>query len=371
MHLPAAAVDALLHWYETEARDLPWRRTRDPYAILVSEFMLQQTRVETVLGRFESFLRRFPDLASLAAADEDEVIAEWSGLGYYRRARALHALARRVVAEHDGTLPREPTVLSKLPGIGPYTAAAVSSIAHSFPVLAVDGNVARVLCRFLSLGDDPRRPAVRRVLERAAETALGSVPAGALNQALMELGARVCSPRSPRCETCPCESWCAARHEGLEGSIPPPRPRPIEAVVEAAAVLERNGQYLMFHGQRPGVLRDMWEFPTPDSRLRIEARMPPGRCESKSRQRPMPAGCRGSSSTTSPIAAGAPDPGRPWVRCATASLRAAFAARSSAGRSGARGGPLPPRPRSTTNGSAPRTRKEAPWRPRHARSSCC
>lgn len=268
MRVPTDAVDALVRWYEVEARDLPWRRTDDPYAILVSEFMLQQTRVETVRGRFESFLHRFPDLASLAAADEDEVLAEWSGLGYYRRARALHALARRVIADHDGRLPPDPAALSELPGVGPYTAAAVSSIAYSCPVLAIDGNVARVLCRLLSVAVDPRRPATRRVLERAVAPAFDSVPAGTLNQSLMELGARVCLPRAPGCRSCPCARWCAARREGTEETIPPPRPRRVEPVVEAAAVLERDGRYLLFRGQRPGVLHAMWEFPTPDSRLR-------------------------------------------------------------------------------------------------------
>ena len=265
--LPRDAADTLMDWYAAEARDLPWRRTRDPYAILVSEVMLQQTRVETVLPRYTAFLRRFADLATLAAADIEEVLTEWSGLGYYRRARSLHAAARMVMRNHHGILPADVKALRALPGIGEYTAAAVSSIAHDLPQLAVDGNVARVLCRLMAAVDDPRFVAtVRRGLEQALEPTLKRHPPGAVNQALMELGATVCAPRRPRCEECPCEPWCTARELGIETEIPPPRPQRTINVIEAAGVLEQRGRYLMLRGQRPDVNRDMWEFPTIDSR---------------------------------------------------------------------------------------------------------
>jgi A/G-specific adenine glycosylase len=266
--LAPEAATALVEWYRRTARDLPWRRTRDPYRILVSEIMLQQTRVETVEPRFERFLQRFPDLAALAAASEHEVLAEWSGLGYYRRARNLHRLAGIVVAEYHGQLPTDVAPLRALPGIGDYTAAAVSSIARDLPHLAIDGNVERVLCRVLDIDDDPRRAATKRRLREATAAALRQHPAGTVNQALMDLGARVCIPRTPRCPECPVSDWCGARARGREATIPATRRADIVDVQEAAAVIARDGRLLLFRGQRAGTLRGMWEFPTLDSRLR-------------------------------------------------------------------------------------------------------
>jgi len=271
VNLAPESVDALVDWYRRTARDLPWRRSRDPYRILISEIMLQQTRVETVEPRFERFLERFPDLPALARADEQEVLAEWSGLGYYRRARFLHRLAQVVVAEHGGVLPVDVETLRSLPGIGDYTAAAVSSIAHDRPHLAIDGNIERVLCRLLAIADNPRRAATKRRLREAADDALRAHPAGTVNQALMDLGARVCIPRAPRCAECTVERWCAARAAGIETTIPPSRRTTIEQVEEAAVVVERDGVLLLFRGQRPGALTEMWEFPTLDSRLRPDA----------------------------------------------------------------------------------------------------
>ena len=265
--MPADLADAMLEWYGEMGRDLPWRRTRDPYAILVSEIMLQQTRVETVLGRYESFMERFPDIGALAAADVEDVLAEWSGLGYYRRARGLHALARAVVDEHGGEIPNQLDALLSLPGLGPYTAAAVGSIAFEIPALSVDGNVGRILCRLGGIEDDPRRAPVRRQLEQMVAEAMQAHPPGDLNQAIMELGARVCTPRSPRCDECPCASYCEAHALGIEELIPPSRRETVNAVTEYAAVIERDGKYLLFRGQRPTLVQDMWEFPTLDSRM--------------------------------------------------------------------------------------------------------
>jgi len=260
-------VEEMLSWYAEMGRDLPWRRTRDPYAILVSEIMLQQTRVETVLGRYESFLERFPTIADLAAAPLDDVLAEWSGLGYYRRPRGLHALAKAVVEHHDGEIPDTLEELLALPGLGPYTAAAVGSIAFGIPALSVDGNVGRIMCRLAGIEDDPRRAPVRRRLEAMAADAMRRHPPGQVNQAIMELGARVCTPRSPSCDECPCSSYCEAHALGIEELIPPSSRQKVEAVTEYAAVIEDDGRFLMLRGQRPSLVADMWEFPTLDSRL--------------------------------------------------------------------------------------------------------
>ncbi len=262
-----AAVAALLRWYEAEARDLPWRRTRNPYRILISEVMLQQTRVETVVNRYEGFLRVFPDLRSVAAASENDVLAEWSGLGYYRRARNLHRLARQVIANGSDRLPEDVDALRALPGIGEYTAAAVSSIAFDRPHLSIDGNVGRVLCRVLDIRNDPARAAVRRHMRSACEPALRAHPPGKLNQALMELGARLCTPRAPRCDACPLGDACVAAAEQTQELLPVRTQRKVRAVEEGAAVIERDGRFLLLRGQRPGTLADMWEFPTLDSRI--------------------------------------------------------------------------------------------------------
>ncbi|MFQ5744380.1 MAG: A/G-specific adenine glycosylase [Acidobacteriota bacterium] len=267
---------SLIDWYRRHARQLPWRATSDPYAILVAEIMLQQTRVDTVRDRYAAFLDRFPDLGSLAAAESEEVLTAWSGLGYYRRAQALHALARRVMQEHDGRLPADLEGLRSLPGIGPYTAAAVASIAFGVPALALDGNVGRVLCRLAAVREDPRRPVVRRQLQRLTAGWFRHCSAGDLNQALMELGARICRPRSPRCRECPCQQLCQARKTGIEEQIPPSRKQPVRPVNEAAAVIEEDGRYLLIRGQRPGLLQEMWEFPTLDSRLKPQKKLDGG-----------------------------------------------------------------------------------------------
>jgi len=269
--LPADFGDLLLAWYHENARDLPWRRTRDPYAILVSELMLQQTRVETVLDRYERFLERFPSFANLAAAEVDDVLAEWSGLGYYRRARSLHSLAQAVVEQHGGRLPSDIDSLRALPGVGPYTAAAVASICFGIPELAIDGNIARVLCRLGAIEEDPKKSSAQRRLRDLASAQMSAHRAGDFNQALMELGARVCVPRSPRCGDCPVPDMCAARWLGIESQIPPSRRQPIREVREEALVVEHNGRYFLVRGQRPGVLQDMWELPTLDSRLGLKS----------------------------------------------------------------------------------------------------
>ncbi len=210
----------LLAWYRAHRRDLPWRRTRDPYAIWISETMLQQTRVETVIPYWERFLARFPDVETLATADTDDVIALWAGLGYYSRARNLHRAAQIVMEHHAGRLPGDVDALRELPGVGRYTAGALASIAFDKPAPIVDGNVARVLARVFAIDADVRSAAVQeRLWSEAEQLARGDDP-GAMNQALMELGATVCTPRAPQCPACPWQPHCAARAQGRAELLP-------------------------------------------------------------------------------------------------------------------------------------------------------
>ena len=220
---------SILGWYTSKKRDLPWRRTRDPYAIWVSEIMLQQTRVETVVPFYERFMRRFPDATSLARAREPAVLAAWSGLGYYRRARNLRAAAHQVVREHSGRIPDNREALLALPGIGPYTAAAIASIAFGRPEAAVDGNVVRVLARIEGLRGRRDSAALKGRVQAVAESLAQGTRAGDWTQALMELGAVICLPREPLCDLCPAARFCVARATGEPDRFPEPsaskRPR--------------------------------------------------------------------------------------------------------------------------------------------------
>lgn len=257
-----AARRELLVWYATERRDLPWRRTRDPYAIWISEAMLQQTRVETVIGYWTRFLERFPDVRALASADESDVLAAWSGLGYYRRARSLRAAAQAIVERHGGEFPRDAEAVRALPGIGPYTTGAVLSIAFDQPEALVDGNVVRVLSRWFA-HDAPAAAAQRWAWERARELVPKSKGAGEWNQALMELGATVCTPRSPACERCPVAKACLARARGLENVLPRAKERPESIDVELVAwVVERGGDVLVEQRPETGRMAGLWQLPT-------------------------------------------------------------------------------------------------------------
>ena len=253
---------ALLAWYRRERRDLPWRRTRDPYAIWLSETMLQQTRVETVIPYYQRFLEHFPDVAALASADLEEVYAHWAGLGYYSRARNLHAAARRVVERFAGRLPHDAQELRSLPGVGRYTAGAVASIAFDRPEPVVDGNVERVLARALGIREDVRRPdTTRRLWAEAAALAAGPAP-GDLNQGLMELGATVCTPRAPRCEACPLARGCDARAAGDAETLPrKPRRAPPRAARAVAGLVLRRGRLLAVRRPPGGLLGGLWELP--------------------------------------------------------------------------------------------------------------
>jgi len=258
----ARARAALLAWYRASRRDLPWRRTRDPYAIWISEAMLQQTRVETVVGYYARFLERFPTLGALAAADVEDVYERWAGLGYYSRARNLHAAARVVRERFGGALPDEVERLRELPGIGRYTAGAIASIAFDRPAAILDGNVERVLARYLGLRDDVKaKTTAARLWETAAALAQGPAP-GDLNQSLMELGALVCTPRAPRCDACPLARDCDARERGDAEALPvraaKAAPRAVRFV---AALVVRGGRALLVRRPPGGLLGGLWELP--------------------------------------------------------------------------------------------------------------
>ena len=250
----------LLAWYDRHRRELPWRRNRDPYRVWISEIMLQQTRVETVLPYYERFLESFPTVEALAAAPIDEVLARWSGLGYYRRARQLHASAGRIAREG---FPGDAAGLAGLPGIGPYTAAAIASIAFGEAVPVVDGNVERVVARRLALAGDPKRAAGARRIRAAAVELVDPARPGDSNQALMEVGATICAPRAPRCLICPLAEGCAARRRGDPERYPAARKRrATQRVRRLVALVERDGRHLLF--RRPGgeeVLAGFWELP--------------------------------------------------------------------------------------------------------------
>jgi A/G-specific adenine glycosylase len=255
--------EALMAWYRVHRRDLPWRRTRDPYAIWVAEVMLQQTTVAAVVPYWTHFLEELPTLHALAGASEETVLRLWSGLGYYRRARALHAAARAVVAGGGDSLPDTVEGLRELPGIGGYTAAAVGSIAFGRPAAVVDGNVVRVLARVDAEAGDPTRQPLKGRIERRAGELLDREDPGTFNQALMELGATVCLPRDPRCLVCPWRGLCRARASGAPERWPElPRRRAAVQVVRAALLLrDRRGRLLLRRIEEGRANAGLFDFP--------------------------------------------------------------------------------------------------------------
>jgi A/G-specific adenine glycosylase len=249
----------LADWFARVGRPLPWRATADPYSVAVSEFMLQQTQVATVLPYFERWMREFPDFETLAAAPEARVFEFWQGLGYYRRARNLHRLARAVEAEHGGRLPSDPEVLAELPGIGPYTAGAIASFAFDAAVPAIDGNLVRVISRIIDLREPADGAAGRAKIERAARAWLAAAGGGrTLNSALMDLGATVCVPRNPRCGVCPVRPGCRARDPGR---LPILRPRPTPVRVEEVRAFIRRGTKFLLERQAGPVWTGLWALP--------------------------------------------------------------------------------------------------------------
>ena len=252
----------LLGWFRQAARDLPWRRTRDPYAVWLSEVILQQTRVDQGLPYYERFIQTFPTVHALAAAEESDVLKLWEGLGYYSRARNLHRAAKQIVDEYGGAFPETASELTKLPGVGPYTAGAVASIAFGERVPVVDGNVKRVLARLYAIEESIDSGPVSARLWELARTLVSKRHPGDFNQALMELGARVCTPKQPDCPRCPLRRQCDAYAAGIASDLPVRRARKAVPHKElAVAAMRRNGRYLIVRRPPNGLLGGLWEFP--------------------------------------------------------------------------------------------------------------
>lgn len=254
---------SLLDWYDANKREMPWRGIDDPYRTWVSEIMLQQTRVDQATPYYERFIRRFPTVEELAAADRQDVLRVWEGLGYYRRARHLHEAARTVVEEFGGEVPGEWDQITRLKGIGPYTASAVLSIAFGRPHAVVDGNVLRVLTRYYGIDEDIRRSAVKNRVQELADELIDSKRPGDFNQAVMELGATVCTPSGPECGACPLQAGCQAARTARQDEIPyksPPNKRPHHQI--GVGVI-RDGEERVLIALRPedAMLGGLWEFP--------------------------------------------------------------------------------------------------------------
>ncbi|HVS74972.1 MAG TPA: A/G-specific adenine glycosylase [Candidatus Acidoferrales bacterium] len=277
---PAKFRRRLLEWFGQQQRDLPWRRTKDPYRIWISEIMLQQTRVAAVIPYYEKFLARFPGVGALAAAPEEEVLRQWSGLGYYSRARNLQRAAREIVAKYGGKFPPRYEEALALPGIGSYTAAAILSIAFGRPHAVLDGNVARVLARIEAVRGDLREPHRWRRLQALADELQDRRRPGEWNQAMMELGATLCTPRAPMCRLCPVSSWCRARALGIEETLPEKRKKPdaVRLKLAAAVFLDEKRRTLLLPPPRKNergaelaaLFSRLWHFPA--VRVRGDAR---------------------------------------------------------------------------------------------------
>jgi len=253
----------LLDWYQRVKRDLPWRRSRDPYRIWISEIMLQQTRVDQALPYYKRFIARFPDVTSLARADLDEVLRLWEGLGYYSRARNMHKAAKQIVDVHNGRFPDTYDEVISLRGIGPYTASAIMSIAFGQPQPVVDGNVIRVISRLYGIGEDVRLSLTQKEIERYAALLLDRSSPGDFNQAMMELGATVCTPKAPACPSCPFQLRCHAHRNGETGNYPyksPAKKRPHHEIA-VGVVRDERGRLLIARRPDSAMLGGLWEFP--------------------------------------------------------------------------------------------------------------
>ncbi len=254
--------DALLGWYERHARRLPWRGHPDPYAVWVSEIMLQQTQVETAIPYFERWMARFPSIAALANASQQDVLQTWEGLGYYSRARNLHRAAQMIIERYSGDLPQERTALEKLPGIGKYTAGAILSMAFGHDEAALDANIRRVLARVFDVALPARTAQGEARLWQLAQENLPSGCAGDFNQALMDLGAQICTPRAPTCPICPLNSLCQAYRLGTQEQRPLLKQKsPVPHVTVTAAVIWRGSEVLIARRPESGLLGGLWEFP--------------------------------------------------------------------------------------------------------------
>lgn len=261
----------LVNWFLSEQRNLPWRKNKDPYRIWVSEIMLQQTRVDTVIPFYNNFMQNFPTIADLANAEDEKVLKAWEGLGYYSRARNLQSAVKEVHETYEGKVPNTPEQISKLKGVGPYTAGAILSIAYGIPEPAVDGNVMRVLSRILTINEDIGIPKNRKIFEHAVRALISHEDPSSFNQGLMELGALICTPTNPACLLCPVREQCLAFEEGLVYELPikskKKAPKPVELVV--GVIKNKNGKYLIQQRPPTGLLANMWEFPTAELKSNI------------------------------------------------------------------------------------------------------
>ncbi|RSL31623.1 A/G-specific adenine glycosylase [Salibacterium salarium] len=255
--------DNLLDWYQHTKRELPWRKNQDAYRVWVSEIMLQQTKVDTVIPYFNQFMEWFPTPEDLAYADEEKVMKAWEGLGYYSRVRNLQTAVKEVVEEYGGEVPSEKKHFSSLKGVGPYTAGAVLSIAYEKPEPAVDGNVMRVFSRILNITDDIGKAKTRKRFEAILPEFLEDVRPSEFNQAVMELGALICTPKSPGCLLCPVQQHCEARKQGVQEELPIKEKKKAPTAKEMAAVVLKNekGQILIHQRGEKGLLARLWEFP--------------------------------------------------------------------------------------------------------------
>ncbi len=253
----------LIQWYLEEKRDLPWRKDKDPYKVWVSEVMLQQTRVDTVIPYFNRFMEKYPTLESLAAAEEQELLKIWEGLGYYSRIRNLHQAVREVQEKYDGVVPKTRKELEQLKGVGSYTAGAVLSIAYDQPEPAVDGNVMRVLSRILNIEDDIAKTKTKKMFENIVSEIISREDPSSFNQGLMELGALICTPRSPSCLLCPVREHCRAFALGKTEELPVKKTKKSYKTVKLLAVVlqDKHGKFILRQRPEEGLLANLWEFP--------------------------------------------------------------------------------------------------------------
>ncbi|MRH44662.1 A/G-specific adenine glycosylase [Aquibacillus halophilus] len=253
----------LIDWFQKEQRDLPWRQDKDPYKIWVSEIMLQQTKVDTVIPYFNQFIEKFPTLVDLADANEQEVLKAWEGLGYYSRARNLQNAVREVVTSYDSKIPQESKQLALLKGVGPYTKGAILSIAYDIPEPAVDGNVMRVFSRLLMIDHDISKQSVRRLFEQCVSETISQDNPSAFNQGLMELGALICTPKKPSCMLCPVQEHCKAYHNGVQEQLPVKTKKKKQKEIPYLVFVIQDDQGNILIEQRPeeGLLANMWQFP--------------------------------------------------------------------------------------------------------------
>ncbi|WP_411219108.1 A/G-specific adenine glycosylase [Terribacillus saccharophilus] len=257
----------LINWFQQEKRSLPWRENRDPYRIWVSEIMLQQTKVDTVIPYFHRFMERFPTIQALAEADEQDVLKAWEGLGYYSRARNLQTAVREVAEIHAGKVPDDVEQLGKLKGVGPYTKGAILSIAYGIPQPAVDGNVMRVLSRILLITEDIAKPKARKIFEAAVGKMISKDDPSSFNQGMMELGALICTPKKPACMLCPVQEHCAAYQQGLQEELPIKSKGKKQKTIPYLSVIVENEQGEVLIEKRPeeGLLANLWQFPMVDA----------------------------------------------------------------------------------------------------------